>query len=135
MTKFRISPQEPLGHFQPNLEKHPWVKGTQVCSNEESCPFTTGDDCEIAKRQWRNLKIFSRTTRPLSYKLGTKHHWLRGTQDFTNKGSFSSQIGDFYFSDVNQWYGIIMSLCKCAYWLKLFLRWAMWPMGHWSCIF
>ena len=29
--------------------KHPWVKGTQVCSNKGPCPFPRGDNYEIAK--------------------------------------------------------------------------------------
>ena len=29
--------------------KHPWVKGSQVCSNEGPCPFPRGDKNEIAK--------------------------------------------------------------------------------------
>ena len=59
--------------------KHPWVKGTQVCSNEGPRPFPRGDNYEIVKIHWRNLKIFfSRTTKPISNKLGTKHPWVKG---------------------------------------------------------
>ena len=29
--------------------KNPWVKGIQVCSNEEPCPSPRGDNNEIAK--------------------------------------------------------------------------------------
>ena len=34
--------------------KHPCVKGIQVCSNEGPRPFSRGDNCEIAKIDWRN---------------------------------------------------------------------------------
>ena len=29
--------------------KHPWVKGIQVCSNEERRPFPRGNNYEIVK--------------------------------------------------------------------------------------
>ena len=32
-----------------------------------------GDNNEIVKKPWQNLKIFSRTTRTISTKPGTKH--------------------------------------------------------------
>ena len=67
--------------------KHPWMKGIQVCSNERPCPFLKGNNYEIAKIHWRNLKIFfSRTTKPISTKLGTKHPWVKGIQVCSNEG-------------------------------------------------
>ena len=56
--------------------KHPWVKGIQVCSNEGSRHFPRLDDNKTAKIHvhWRNLKfLFSRTTKPFSTKLCTRH--------------------------------------------------------------
>ena len=45
----------------------------------------SGDNCEIAKIYWRNLKIFfSRTTGPISTKFGTKHSWVKGIQFCSN---------------------------------------------------
>ena len=59
--------------------KHPWVKGIQVCSNEGPCSFSRGDNYKMVKIHWRNIKIFfSRTTWPISTKLGTKHPWVKG---------------------------------------------------------
>ena len=56
--------------------KHSWVKGIQVCPNEGPRPFPRGDNYEIVKIHWQNLKIFfSRTTGSISSKLGTKHSW------------------------------------------------------------
>ena len=50
---------------------HHWLKVIQVCLNERPRPFPRGD----------NLKIFlSRTTGPISTKLGTKHLWVKGIQ-------------------------------------------------------
>ena len=65
--------------FSTKLDaKHPWTKGIQVCSNEGPHPFPRGDYCEIAKIHRRNSKIFfSRTTEPISTKLGTKHPWVK----------------------------------------------------------
>ena len=61
------------GRFQPKLAQCILlVNRIQVCSNEGTCYFPMGDDNEIAKILWLNLKIlFSRTTEPNSTKLGT----------------------------------------------------------------
>ena len=50
--------------------KHPLVMGIQTCSNEEPHLFPRGDIYGQAKINWRNLKIFSRTTGPIPTKLG-----------------------------------------------------------------
>ena len=66
---------------------HPWVKKTQVCSNEGFCPFPRGDNYEIVKIYWQNLKIFSsRTTGPISTKLHTMPPWVKGIQVCSNEG-------------------------------------------------
>ena len=53
--------------------RHPWVKWIQFCSNEGFHPFPRGDNYEKAKIHSQNLKLFfSRTTEPVSTKLGTK---------------------------------------------------------------
>ena len=46
--------------------KHPWVKGTQVCSNERPCPFPRGDNYEIAKILWQTYKK----------NLLLRNHWI-----------------------------------------------------------
>ena len=67
--------------------KHPWMKGIQICSNEGPCFFSRGDNYKMVKIHWRNLKIFfSRTTEPISTKLGTKHPWMKGIQVYSNEG-------------------------------------------------
>ena len=67
--------------------KHPWEKGIQVCSNEGHRPFPRGDNYEIVKIHWWNLKIFfSRTTGPISTKLGIKHPRVKGIQVCSNEG-------------------------------------------------
>ena len=95
---FSSSSPEPLGHFQPNLAQSILgCMGFQVCSNEGPCPFSRGDNYEIVKIHWRNLKIFfSRTTEPISTKLGTKHPWVKGIQVCSNEGSRHFPRGDNY---------------------------------------
>jgi hypothetical protein len=39
-------------------------------------------------------KMFSRTSRPISIKLGTNHPWKKGIQNSTNKGPGLLQRGD-----------------------------------------
>jgi hypothetical protein len=39
-------------------------------------------------------KMFSRTSRPISFKLGTNHPWVKEILDYTNKGSGPLQRGD-----------------------------------------
>jgi hypothetical protein len=41
-------------------------------------------------------KIFSRTSRPISIKLGTIHPWVRRITNCSNKGSVPLQRGDNY---------------------------------------
>ena len=67
--------------------RHSWVKGNPVCTNERPHAFPRGDKHEKGKIHWRNLKIFiSRTTGPISTKLGTKHPWVKGNLVYTNEG-------------------------------------------------
>ena len=47
---------------------------------------------------------------------------------FKNNPPFKFQIGDHNFFLLIL-YGIIIALQKFVYWLELFFRWAMWPMG------
>ena len=77
--------------------KHPWVKGIQICSIDGPCPFPWGDNYEIVKIHWWNLKIlFSRTTWPISTKFGTKHPWVMRTQVCSNEGPCIFPRGDSY---------------------------------------
>ena len=60
--------------------------GIQVCSNEGPRSFPRGDNYEIAKIHYRNLKICSRTIGPISIKLCTKHPWVKEIQVCSNEG-------------------------------------------------
>ena len=66
---------------------HPWVKEIQVYSNEGPDPFPRGDYYDIVKIHWQIWKIiFSKTTEPISTKLGTMHHWEKEIQICSNEG-------------------------------------------------
>ena len=55
--------------------------GIQDCLNKGPPSFPRGDNYEIAKIHWQNLKIFlSRTTGPILTKFGTKHSCVKGIQ-------------------------------------------------------
>ena len=99
--------------------KHPSVKGIQFYSNKGPCPFPRGDNCEIAKIHWRNLKIFfSRTAGPILTKFGTKHPWVKGIQVFSNEESFNfHKVNNGTFSSLNQHYDNHMCL-----WFELFSK-------------
>ena len=61
--------------------------GIHVCSNDGPHSFPRWENHEIAKLHWLNLKtFFSKTTRAISTKRGTKHHWVVGIQIFQMKG-------------------------------------------------
>ena len=103
---------------------HPWVKGTQVHSNEGLCPFPRGDNYEIAKIHWQNLKIFSRTTGPISTKPDTVHPWVKGIQVCSNEEPFNShKVNNELFLL------IIIVIIMCFLIFKKISRWALWPMG------
>jgi hypothetical protein len=40
--------------------------------------------------------FFSRTSRPISIKLGTNHPWVKGILNCSNKGPVSLERGDNY---------------------------------------
>ena len=76
---------------------HPWVMGIQVCSNEGQSLFVRGDNYEMAKNTLTNLIIFfSRTTGPISTKLGKGHPWVMGIQVCSNEGPLRFPRGDNY---------------------------------------
>ena len=59
--------------------KHIWVKGIQNFSIDGLRLFPRADNYEIAKIHGLNFIIFfSRTTVPISTKLGTAHPWVIG---------------------------------------------------------
>ena len=60
--------------------------GIQICSNEASCPFSRGEDYELAKCIDKILEFFFfRITGPISIKLGTKHPWMKWIKICSNE--------------------------------------------------
>ena len=58
----------------------------------------------IIKLDCQLLKIFfSRTTGPISTKLGTEHHWVKGIQVCWNEGPHLSQRGDSWEIEKTHW--------------------------------
>jgi hypothetical protein len=49
----------------------------QVCLSEGECHSPRGDNSERVKVHGKFLKIFSRTTRPNSIKLGRNYPWVK----------------------------------------------------------
>jgi hypothetical protein len=70
------------------------VKGIQVCSKEGDSPSPRGDNSERVKIHLKCFKIFFRTSRPNSIKLGTNYPWVKGIQVSSNKGPYPLQRGD-----------------------------------------
>jgi hypothetical protein len=57
-------------------------------------PSPRGDNSKRVKLHLIFLKIFSRTSRPNSIKLGTNYPWVKGIQVYSNKGPCPLQRGD-----------------------------------------
>ena len=72
---------------------HPWVKGTQICSNAGPCPFPRGDNYKNSKN---TLTKFKKSSGPISTKLGKMHPLVKGTQICSNEGPSRIQMGDNY---------------------------------------
>ena len=70
------------------------MKEIQDCSNEWQRPISRGDSNEKGKIQWRNLKIFSRTSGSILTKIGTKHHWVKKIHVCRKKGPGPFPTGD-----------------------------------------
>ena len=84
---FSSSSPEPLGQFQPNLAQSilGW-RGFKFVQIKGPSLFQGEIITQIAKIYWSYLKIFfSRTTGPISNKLGTKHPWVKGIQVCSNE--------------------------------------------------
>ena len=60
--------------------------GIQVCTNEGPRPSQRRDNWEIIKINSQLLTKNSRTTGPISTKLGTKYSWVKGIQVCSNEG-------------------------------------------------
>ena len=82
-----------------------YVMRIPVCSNEGQCPFPRGNNYEIGKILLQNFQIFSsKTTRPISTKLGTMHPWVKRIQVYLNEEQLNSHKVNKGFFPLNQHY-------------------------------
>ena len=86
--------------------KHPWVMGVQVRSNEGPHPFPRGNNYEIAKLYWQNIKIFWRTLWPILFNFCTNHPCLMCIQACSNEGPRPFPRGDDYELVKIHWYNL-----------------------------
>jgi hypothetical protein len=84
-------------------------KGIQVCSNEGDSPSPRGDNSERVKIHWNFLKIFSRTSKPNSIKLGTNHPLIKGIQVCSNKWPGLLQRGDNHKNGVGSFQNFLQN--------------------------
>ena len=107
---YSSSSPEPPGQFLPNLAHSilGWW-GFKFVQMKDHALFQ-GEI--ITKIHWRNLKIFLRTTGPISTKLGTKHPWVKGIQVRTNEGPRPFQRGDNYKTAKIHWRNIEIFFCR-----------------------
>ena len=103
-----FSSPEPLPNFNKTWHKVFLGVGVLVFSNEGPHLFSRGDDYEIAKMHWRNLKIFFW---PISTNLGTMHSSFKRIQVCSNEEAFNSH-------KVNN--GFFLLLIKI---IIIFVRW------------
>ena len=82
-NKQKSSSQETLFHFNQT-----WHKASlSYLFKKASRTFPRGDNSEILKIHWQNLKLFfSKIIWPISTELSTKYHWMKGIQDCSNEG-------------------------------------------------
>ena len=66
------------------------------CRNEGGCFTPRGGNSKRVRMHWKSLKIFSRTSGPISIKLGTNHSWVKEILNCSNKGPGPLQRGDNY---------------------------------------
>ena len=86
--------------FQLNLAQStdPWVKGIQICSTKGPRPFPKGEIITKLRKYIDEILNFfySRTPRPISTKLNTKHPCVMKTQVCSNEGPRLFLRGDHY---------------------------------------
>ena len=101
-SHFHILLQNHWANFNQTWHKAYLGKGDSSLFSEGLRPFPRGDNYEIVKIHWQNLKIFfSRTAGPISTKLGTNHLWVKGIQVCSIEGPCPFPRGDNYHLTVN----------------------------------
>ena len=83
-SNFLLLLQSLCDDFNPTWHKASLVKETLVCSNEGPWAVPREDNNKRVKTFLQNLKVFSRTTGPISTKLDTQHPWVKRIQVCSN---------------------------------------------------
>ena len=110
---FSSSSPEPLSQFQPNWHKASLGEGDSSLFKWRTPPppfFHRGDNYKIAKIHWQIF--FSRTTEPISTKLGTIHPWVKGVQVCSNEGLCLFPRGDNYEIAKIHWWILKIFFCR-----------------------
>jgi hypothetical protein len=94
MGSFKIFFSRTTGPILTRLgTNHPWRKRIQVSLKKGDSLSLRGDNSERVKIHRKFLKIFSRTSRPKSIKLGTNYPLVKRIQVCSNKGPGPLQRG------------------------------------------
>jgi hypothetical protein len=97
-------------------------RGLNCFSNEGDHPSQRGNNSERVKMHFNLLKIFSRSSKPNSIKLGTHYPYLKGIQVCSNKGPGPLQRGDNHKN-------VKIGCCH----LKIFFSRTNWPISTRRC--
>ena len=89
----KSSSPEPLGQFHQTKHNSSLGEGDSSLFQWRANSFPREDNYEITKIHWQIWIIFSRTTGPISAKLGTKHPWVKGIQVCSNERLFFFRMG------------------------------------------
>jgi hypothetical protein len=77
LLNFRLL-QNHWANFNQTWHKSSLGERILNCSNDGDCPSARGDNHKRVKIHWKFFKIFfSRTSRPISIKLGINHPWVQ----------------------------------------------------------
>ena len=104
LTKFKnLLLQNQGANFNQTWHKASLGEGDSNLFKWRTNSISKGDNFEIAKITWRNIKFFfSRTTGPISTKLGRMHPWVKGIQVCSNEAALNFyKIDNRFFLLIN----------------------------------
>ena len=94
-SHFHLLLQNHCANFNQTWRKASLGKGDSNLFQRRATSFSKGDNYEIAKIHWHNLKIFfSITNEPISTKFGTKHPWVQMIQSYSNEEPLPFPMGN-----------------------------------------
>jgi hypothetical protein len=81
----------------------------QNCTNERQPPSPRGDNSKRVKIYWKFFKIFSRTSKSISIKLGTNHPEVRGIKNYTIQVPGPFQRGNNHKNGVGSFKNLLLT--------------------------